>query len=739
MNLDHQAAAARRASGDGLADEIVEIGSRYYILATSSLAETNERVLKHGETFVVVDPRGDIKPVGLVEEGLYHDGTRFLSGLLLRIGSLRPLLLSSTVKDDNSLIAVDLTNPDLFDGDQLLAPHGTVHIERTQVLWEAVYHERVTLRNFGLSPIVLPVVIRFDADYADIFEVRGVRRARRGTLLRAVVEDGCVRLGYQGLDGVVRHTYLNFDPTPLELAAGEAQWALEIPPGRERSVQLSASCQVDADRSGWVGFEEASQRAADSLARERRRSAAIQAVTAPFNVWIERSQADLSMMTSETPQGPLPYAGVPWYSAPFGRDSVITALQTLWVDPQIARGTLRFLAAHQADAIDRSTDAQPGKIVHEMRGGEMAALGEVPFRRYYGSHDATPLFVMLVAAYYRRTADRALVEELWPNVERALAWIDEFGDLDGDGFVEYRVNSETGLVQQGWKDSWDSIFHADGRLAEHPIAPAEIQGYVYAAWTGAADLAELLGRDELAASLRAAATRLQARFDEAFWDEELETYALALDGRKEPCRVRASNAGQCLFTGIVPEHRAKRLAATILSPAFNSGWGIRTLAAGERRYNPLSYHNGSVWPHDNALIALGLARYGMTDRARVIADELYDASQAFDLARLPELFCGFTRRAGEQPVRYPVACSPQAWASGAVFMLLEACLGLEIDAPLRQVRFTGGTLPMAIGRLRIDRLRVGDASLDLVVRRDVSGVSVEVARRDANVEVLLRK
>jgi glycogen debranching enzyme len=408
----------------------------------------------------------------------------------------------------------------------------------------------------------------------------------------------------------------------------------------------------------------------------------------------------------------------------------------LWVQPSLAAGVLRFLAATQATEDDPAHDAQPGKIIHEMRHGEMAALGEIPFGRYYGSHDATPLFVMLAEAYHRQTGDLGLIREIWPNIEAALAWIDGPADLDGDGFIEYARRTPIGLAQQGWKDSSDSVFHADGMLAEGPIALCELQGYVFAARRGAATLATALGDDARAEALAAQAEVLRAQFEDAFWIDELGTYGIALDGEKRLCRVRTSNPGHCLWSGIVATDRARRLAEELMSDAMFSGWGIRTLAAGQARYNPMSYHDGSVWPHDNAIAALGLARAGYPNHAARVMNAIFDASRHFDLARLPELFCGFSRRPGEGPTRYPVACSPQAWAAGSVFMLLQACLGLEADAATGSIHLENARLPLFLDQLRIDNLAVGDARLDVQIRRQRQGVDVEVLERHGTVSVV---
>jgi glycogen debranching enzyme len=718
---------------------ILRVENRYYILATSSLADDRPRVMKQGDTFALFDQYGDIKPVGLEEEGVYHEGTRFLSSMLLRLGNERPMFLSSTVRPDGALLTVDLTNPDLTDDGRLSVARGAIHLQRSKILWRGVCYERLALRNYGLDPVRVPLAFHFAADFADIFEVRGVRRSRRGSHLPAAIDADEVVLAYVGLDDVTRRSRLRFSPAPDLLDENQADYAVTLDPGARLAIDVTLTCQTDAERPRALSWEGASTAATDYFGGHSARGCRVSTSNRHFDAWWSRSRADLAMMTTDTADGLYPYAGIPWFSTPFGRDGILTALECLWADPELARGVLRFLAAHQATEIDAARDAEPGKILHEMRRGEMAALREIPFGRYYGSVDATPLFVMLAGAFYHRTGDRAEIERLWPHVVAALDWLDACGDRDGDGFVEYLRRSRDGLANQGWKDSHDAIFHADGRLAEGPIALCEVQGYAFAARLAAADLAAALGFHGRSAELERQAEALRRRFEEAFWCDDLGTYALALDGDKRPCRVRTSNAGQCLYAEIASPERARRLAATLLDARSFSGWGLRTVAAGEARYNPMSYHNGSIWPHDNALVAHGLAAYGLKQEALRVFASLYDASVAVDLYRLPELFCGFDRLPGSKPTLYPVACSPQAWAAGAVFMLLEACLGLEIDAPGRRVRFRRPVLPEFLDHVEIAGLRVGAATLDVELQRHGDDVGIDLRRRDGELEVLIVK
>jgi glycogen debranching enzyme len=541
----------------------------------------------------------------------------------------------------------------------------------------------------------------------------------------------------RGLVGVERDTTRRFEPAPARLDTTAAEFVLKLKGGEGTRIVLRIGCGPPA-KEGWNirQYYRSLRASRHALHEASGRAARLDGSNAVFNELARRSAADLYMLMTDTAHGPYPYAGIPWFSTVFGRDGIITALLTLWTDPTIAKGVLSFLAAEQATEVDPERDAEPGKILHEMRKGEMARLGEVPFARYYGSVDATPLFVMLAGEYHARTGDLATVRELWPNIKAALQWIDSFGDRDGDGFVEYDRQSAAGLVNQGWKDSGDAIFHADGALAEGPIALCEVQGYVYAAKCHAARLARALGEEPMAAQLDAAAERLRQQFEAAFWCEELSTYAIALDGRKRPCRVVTSNPGHALLTGIAAPDRAARVADTLLRVGSFSGWGIRTVAMSAARFNPISYHNGSVWPHDNAMIALGLARYGFKEPVLKILKGLFAAASYWEPRRLPELFCGFARRR-TGPTMYPVACSPQAWASAAVFALVQASLGLQFDSEACEIRFERPMLPDFLDHLHVRGLRLGDAEADVLLHRSGQEVAATVTRRHGQVRIVI--
>ena len=719
------------------AQDLIDLAGQQYLLATSTRVDDRTRVLKYGDTFGVYDRHGDIQQIGSGEQGLFHEGTRFLSHWELTVNQARPLLLNSAVKNDNTLLAVDLTNPHLHHPEAPI-PQSGLHIFRARVLWEGTCYEHLRLTNYLDGPVTFNLAIEFDADYADIFEVRGKERPERGQRLAPVVGSDHVVLGYRGLDDVLRRTILRADETPHSVSDRALSYIITLAPHEKKELRLRVELDC-GDRLGTVyPYEDVQAHSAETLHYRRSGDCDILSSNVQFNNWLQHSQSDLHMLVTYTEHGAYPYAGIPWFSTPFGRDGIITALEYLWVNPDIARGVLNYLAAHQARELNPDQEAEPGKIFHEIRKGEMAALDEIPFRCYFGSVDSTPLFVMLAGAYFERTGDLAFIETLWPNLMAALEWIDAYGDVDDDGFIEYERHNPRGLVHQGWKDSDDSIYHADGQPALGHIALCEVQGYVYAAKRSMSHLAAILGHRDSAGRLTAEAETLRENFNRAFWCDDIGTFAIALDGDKQPCRVRSSNVGHLLLTGIVDPLRIDACIRALSDPAAFSGWGIRTISAGEARYNPMSYHNGSVWPHDNALIAMGLSRYGRKDLALRILAGLFDASTYLDQYRLPELFCGFRRRPDEGPTAYPSACVPQAWASAAPFYLLQACLGIRFNGAAREIFFEHPTLPEDLHELEIRNLRVRDSSVDVLIHRQNEGVSISILRKNGDISVSIK-
>jgi len=717
-------------------DPAEELSARdpYYIRALGSARDAPRLVLKRDDTFLVADRHGDFPDLPGSEFGFYSDGTRFLRTLELLVYGQRPLLLNAAVSDDGRQAAVDLTNPDLCRGETVVLASRTFRLARSLRLDSGLLTERLVVEGFGGQAHDLLLIWRFAVDFADVFEVRGLVRERRGELRPAVLTEREARLSYRGLDGVTRTTAVRFDPVPERLDATGAHYRFPVAPSGRVEVEVTARASGgDEDRTSRLS-------PARRMRRDLRRDAGVSINTAneQFNAWAGRARNDLRMLTTETPEGPIAYAGIPWYVAPFGRDSLITALQVTAFEPELARGTLRFLARHQGSCEDEFTDQQPGKILHEYRRGEMAGCREIAFLPYYGSVDATPLFVMLLAEYLRWTDDRDLVRELWPAVELALAWISGPGGA-GDRYLFYECRSPRGLANQGWKDSQDAIMHASGQIATGSIAVVEAQGYKYAALRGGAELAETVGQPDLASSLRKSADGLRQRFEQDYWMEPEAFYALALDGDGRPCRVISSNPGHCLWTGIAAPERATAVTKRLLAADMFSGWGIRSLGANERRYNPMSYHNGSVWPHDSAIAAAGLRRYGSSEGFLSLATRLFEAALQCEHLRLPELFCGFPRVRGFGPTPYPVACSPQAWAAGVVFQLLEGMLGLAPDARENRLTLHQPVLPPWLSWVEIRGLRVRSSRFDLLASRGRRGAAVEVLSREGDAEVTVKR
>jgi glycogen debranching enzyme len=733
-------------------------GERPAVLRATDL--TGVHVLKHENRFMLSDDHGDVRPDGR-GLGLYEGDTRFLSIYDLRLNAISPVVLHAGPAAGYRR-TVQMTNPDVVasgeDGDEseIVLRHHSLGVVRERAMGSA-FAERVRISNYTHSPERARLTLELDADYADIFELRGFIRDERGTRLPNKIGEGHVVFAYRGRDGIVRRTHVTMSPPmrwntddrgprPAAGDMGPAFLVLDwsVPAGGHVELSLAVWSEIGADEHAPPAPHRVPRAEAEEAAAAHRAwrasSATIETTHKLAERALERASNDLRLLVNGGPGPGERYiaAGVPWFSCLFGRDSIITSLQLLCIRPQVAQDTLAILARLQATEADPSRDAQPGKILHELRTGELATTGEIPHSPYYGTVDATPLWLVLLNEYERWTADEDLVDRLWPNALAALEWIDEHGDADADGFVEYERQSERGLTNQGWKDSSDAIRYQDGTLAEGPIALVEVQGYVYAARRGLARLARLRGDASLAAEQDAAADRLRQGFEDAYWMPDAGTYALALDGEKRQVDAIASNAGHALWSGIASDERAASVARVLTGPGMWSGWGIRTLSSKTIGYNPIGYHLGSIWPHDNGICAAGFARYGLFDEARMVAGAMLEATVHFGEARLPELFCGFDREASPLPVPYPVACSPQAWAAGALFHLVSAALGFEPSARERRLELLRPALPDWLPELRAHNLRVGDALVDLAFAGRDGSISVEVLRRTGDVDVVVR-
>lgn len=688
--------------------------------------------LKDANTFLLADALGDVQDSN---DGLFTNDTRMLSRFELTVAGRKPSLLGAAINQDNTLFTAHLTNTPLPAPGERSIPHGVIHIERRRFLWDGRLYEQLILTNFSEFEVEVPLKLGFAADFADIFEVQGHTRRQRGVILPGTVNGHAVCLSYRGRDDLLRSTHIGFSPEPIALSQGEADFRVALRQGARTEMFIEIGAQQDGPPSG-ERFHTAVQQLSLSMQQRLRQGASIGTSGPLFNQWLDRSRSDLALLTTPLPTGPYPYAGIPWFATQFGRDAIITSLQTLWINPHLAAGVLGFLASTQAREESAFRDSQPGKIMHETRRGEMAVLREVPFGLYYGGVDTTPLFVMLAGAYESRTGDRALVDRIWDSLLAATQWIEERLDTSPTGFLDYARGEQTGLVNQAWKDSHDSMFHADGRFPRGPLAVVEVQGYAYAALKAMSQLCGRRGdRDRSDAWLRRA-ERLRAAIEEKFWVPEMNFYAIAIDGEAQPCKVYASNAGHLLYCNVPGDKRAALVASQLLSSRFCSGWGIRTLAEGEARYNPMSYHNGSIWPHDTSLCAAGIARYRGSASILQILNETFEAATHFAM-RLPELYCGFPRVSGQAPAPYPVACLPQAWSSGSVFMLLQACLGIRIDGESNEIHVERPMLPIGIESLLVRDLPINGTQMDLEFHRLGEDVAVVPAKHsEAGTRVL---
>ena len=706
-------------------------------------AHAHTLVVKEGDAFLVMSAEGNIVP-GDEGMGFYSRDTRHLSRFDLRLAGLRPSLLSSSA-DRVWVATVDLCNPALWNDEQLMVPQMTVNVRRTMLVNDRM-HERIRVRSYHQSELVLPLELWIEADFADLFEVRGLVREHRGEVIPPVIDGGVIRFSYLGEDGVLRETLVELDPAPATVEiTGEygvvALYTLTLPPQGRVLLSVTVTPIVAEKVPPSQTFDAAHTYLQTSYDEWEGTCATVTTSSPDFNDLLDRGRRDLRALLTPTPHGPVYAAGIPWYVTLFGRDSIFSAFQTLMLNAEPARNTLRVLAAYQGRQVDPWRYEEPGKILHEVRQGELAGAGYVPHTPYYGTVDATPLFCVLYGSYFRWTGDVALAEELLPNAEAALAWIEQYGDSNGDGWVDYRRRSPRGLVNQGWKDSNDSVVHEGGRLAPSPIALAEVQAYVHLARLRMADVYDGLGRPADATHQRALATDLRTRFNATFWMPDKGFFAEAIDGEGKLVSTVTTNPAHGLYGGFIDDDKAKIMTERLMAPDMFSGWGIRTMSRGATSYNPISYHDGSIWPHDNAFIAAGLKRYDQREAANRVATAIVDAATAAQNRRLPELYCGFSRDGAATPVAYPVACAPQAWAAGAPFQLLQAMLGISARADEGMLTVNRPMLPRWLRRVTLSNIRVGEARLSLEFTRNREGdpTSFVMLERHGNVRVVMEE
>jgi glycogen debranching enzyme len=700
---------------------------------------TGAVALKEDVLQFVSDPMGDIPSDNPSSLGLYYQDTRFLSRFELTVEGTKPIFLSSST-NKHYIATFQYVNPPLVLGNGQRVGQQTVSIRRSRFVTGYGAYERLGFLNCNQFAIELEVVIAVDADFRDIFAVRGFKTQRVSGQIMIEFGGENIIFEYRGRDGFKRSTEVTFSRPPEAISTHELRFCVFLEPQHHDSIVVRIQPRVGrGTRRLNVDFDAELERLAASYRRWDDSSTKISTNNELFDREILRaSRYDIRCLLEQTRFGPVPDAGVPWYAVPFGRDAIITALQTLVYNPDIAEGTLRFLAATQGTKVDEYKEEEPGKIMHELRRGELARLREVPHTPYFGTVDATPLFLVLFVETMDWSASDRLHDDIMPAAIRALDWIDDYGDIDGDGYVEYITHRPGGVQNQGWKDSANAVQYEDGSNAIPPIALVEVQGYVYHAKLGMARMLRRRGDVDLAGRLEAQAQDLRSRFNRDFWMEDEQFYALALDRDKRPIRSVTSNAGHCLWSGICEPAKAEAAAKRLIAPDMFSGWGVRTLSALSPNYNPMSYHNGSVWPHDTGLIALGLRRAGYADESITLTKALIEAAARFSDARLPELFCGFGRdhRFNSSPTAYIVSCSPQAWAAGCIFMLLHAIVDIRPDVARGKLH-VAPVLPDLFRRIALSNLRVGSGRMSISIEKRGDDTLVEtVARGKVPLQVL---
>jgi len=725
-------------------------------------------VLKEGELVMVSDEIGDM-PEGRRHLGLYHHDTRYLSILNMTINGQKARLLASS-SEQNYVAIIQMANPtlELASGEVALAR--TISIRRDCAIKGALY-EQVSFYNHNRFDVPLTLTITFGGDFLDIFEVRGLERKKRGTVGIPEVSTSKIILNYRGLDGIRRHTKVSFEVAPSHIETeseyvhrlparrtssflpesyevapmsmsrppcAKVTWELVLKPRTPFDITFAVQAHEGRRSSVVSSFNKSLGKVQKSYGEWQQECTVVETDNEFFNRLLERSVLDLRLLIEDTPEGLVPTAGIPWFACVFGRDSLITSLQTLMLNPQIAVGTLRFLAKHQGTKVDPWRDEEPGKIVHEIRKGELANLNEIPHSAYYGSVDATPLFVVLFAETMKWLDDDELFQEILPAARLALEWMEKYGDLDGDGYIEYLSRSSGGLRDHGWRDSHGSLTYPDGTPVESPVALVEVQGYAYKALIDMAKLLSRKGELTLSRKLAKRAANLKKNFNRDFWLADRQFFAQGLDASKKPIDLVTSNPGHCLSCDIIDDDKAEYVVKRLASRDMACGWGIRTVTSKTPRFNPMGYHQGSVWPHDNSLIVAGMRRYGYIKEAEEVISQIFEASMHFPYSRLPELFCGFARdkELPSMPIKYPVSCSPHAWASGSAIFLLQSMLGMQANAVLGRL-YLNPKLPQWLKYVSLQNLRVGKGTVNLYFERRGEDTSVRIVENSAGIRVVI--
>ncbi|BCB02637.1 amylo-alpha-1,6-glucosidase [Bacillus sp. KH172YL63] len=698
----------------------------------------NYRVIKENNLFLLTDEQGDILSEHSYGLGLYKNDTRYLSKLNVRINQDKPILLHSD-GSENYMSTILSTNPHQEEDGELILWRESVEIERKRFIYDDVLYETMTAKNYYPKPVRFDLNIIVDADFNDMFIVRGFQTGKVGKRTGQKVKGRSLTFLYEGADGIDRSTHIQWDTDEKTVNEnGEITFQVELQHGEEKSITLMIMpIENGAGRDDILPVDEALQKLKASYKEWSTGLTKVETDYQPLQRLVDRGLSDLRVLLTDMGYGKFPVAGLPWFGVPFGRDSLIAALQMIAFQPEVAKGTLFTMASQQGTKVDPWRDEQPGKIMHEIRYGELANTNQIPFTPYYGTIDATPLFLVLLTEYVKWTGDLDTFHKLEDHVDRALQWIDQYGDRDGDLFVEYHQESSKGIANQGWKDSGDSIVHRNGDYADTPIALVEVQGYVYQAKMDLASLYGAIGDREKSSRLEGEAKRLQERFEQEFWMEDCEFYAIALDQKKEKVGTITSNPGHVLYSGMMSDERAKKVSQTLTDDRMFSGYGIRTMGKGEAGYNPMSYHDGSIWPHDNSMTLLGLSKLGFTREAGKVMSGLIDASRHFEYDRLPELFCGYDAAIGKV-VKYPVACSPQAWAAGTPLVFIQSLLGLFPDSLAKEIHLNP-TLLDEMDTLTVHNITIGEGVLSLSLTRHGEKVETNILENSTGYRIVKEK